>query len=383
VAVWYEELDDSPEIDRDRKGGGARRSVRIAWDDIDAFFAELFGANGDTPAPYPGSAWLTVSRAKVKPFINAPRGLNEVPNYFPGGARVDVDYAPPDRDQGGADKTGPGGGSGSTGNDQALITHKISLGGEFITWKSKNLRWALPADDDPAKLGDEKQYEVTGGIEAGVTSMTMEHTISWSQVLWPPWAAIRQCLGKTNAYPFAGALADTLLFLGAEAEREFTAKGLKAWKLDYKLSEKNNNAVNPAEPFGWNHFVRPDGKNAGQWQLLLKRPPMVKFDDGEEGIPVTALAADLPAAGVVAAVLDWANFPRQGQYRVIIEPYGDFAEECAVIAGQGTGNWVLLRGVDGLPPVDHPLGSEVWAFPGRVYDSADLRYLFVPGLPII
>jgi hypothetical protein len=398
IPTWYEELENSPSITMDRRGGSAQRVVRIAWDDINAFFLELFPNpyNGWGTAIFPGYPWLVVDRVRVEPFDPAPRGLNEEINYFPGGARVTVDYAPPERDpslQGGAqgDKSGPGAGPGSTGgntgSDQAFVTHKVSVGGEFITWPSKNLQWQDPAKGsaqwDPAPA---KEFEVSGDTSAAVVMPLIEHTISWAQVLWPPWLAIRQCLGRVNAYEFAGAPPGTLLFLGAEASRELTPTGIKAWQLDYKFSEKNYNALNPARPMGWNYFLRSDGANAGTMQLLYRKPPLIDLGDNKKGAPRCTLlsAMDLNTAQVNVSAWGPEKFPKTGQFRVIIDPgIPPNVEEAAVIAGAGTNTWTLLRGIAGGRRRPHAEGAKVWQFPGRIYDIADFRYLFQPGMPLV
>lgn len=397
MAVIYEELEGSPTVTMDWRGGSAQRVVLIDWNDIAAFFLELFPNpyNGWGSAAFPGYPWLVVDKAAVAPFDpSAPSGHGEDPNVFPGGARVTVDYLPYKQVLQNADKSGPGGDKGSSGGlnsaDQAFVTHKVSVGGEFITWPAHNLQWqdaALTGVSDDYK--PPKEFAVSGDVTASVVMPLIEHTISWAQVAWPPWTAIRQCLGKVNAYEFAGAPPGTLLFMGAEASRELTPTGIKAWHLDYKLSEKNYNVMNPAQPMGWNYFLRPDGQNAGTFQLLYRRPPIVDLQlgsaPGTKGTPRCILNGNMDTitGSMTASPEGFKQFPTVGQYRIIVDPGTASSEEMMVIAGAGTQNWTVLRGIAGGRVRPHQAGALVWQFPGRVYDIADLRYLFTLGMPIV
>lgn len=397
MAVWYEELEGSPTINMDRRGGSAQRKVRIAWGDIDAFFQELFPDPffGYTGAFFPGYPWLVVDSVAVEPFDpNNPTGQNEAINTFPAGARVTVNYKPPELDQGHqggptGDRSGPGGTTGSAGNQQGqsqtFVTHKVSAGGEFITWPSKNLRWMRAANglDTPNQPQPEREYDVAADSSAAVAIPLLEHSISWGSVEWPPWTAIRQCLGKVNAYSFAGAGPGTLLFLGCDASRELTSTGVKAWNLEYKLSEKNVNSANPALPMGWNYFLRPDGVNAGSFDLLFRKPPMIDLGNGQKGAPQTVLSAPVTAEQATINVANDSKFPRVGQFRVVIDAGTANVEEVAVIAGQGSNTWAVLRGLGGDRKRPHAANAPVASFPGRIYEVADLRYLFLPSMPIV
>jgi hypothetical protein len=326
MAVFYEELEGSPEIDLERRSTTARRVVRIAWDDFPAFLEELFpdpylGYLGT--ASFPGLPWLKVTKVRMEPFQPAyPSGLNESINVYPSGARVTVSYATPGEDMG--HQGGPKG----------------------------------------------------------------DHSVSWHFVPWPPWTAIRQCVGKVNAFKFAGAPRGTLLFLGAEASQDITTHGVKAWTLEYKFSEKNANAQNPLRPQGWNYFLRPNGENAGTFQPIARTVPIRTLPDGSRGVPMTTLTTALPPGAVTVQVANGSIFPSSGQFRILLDPNliidnpANQWEECAVIAGQGGNAWTVLRGLEGDPQRFHAQFASVIQYPGRVYDLADFRFLFRPGIPL-
>lgn len=389
MPVFYEELDGSPAITMDRRGGSARRMVKIAWDDIDPFFSELFPSpfSGYGDASFPGYPWLVVDTVQVEPFSPDPRGLNEDLNYFPSGAKVTVNYKPPERDAGlqGANHTGPGGAGGSTGGqqgqDQSFVTHKVSVGGEFITWPAQNLCWRQSVDGLPGWRGLAK-HKASGDTTAGIIVPAIEHTITWAQVYWPPWGAIRQCLGKINAYDFAGAPIGTLLFLGVEASHELTNAGLKAWSLEYKFTEKNNNPLDPLKSMGWNYFLRPDGANAGTFQVLLRTVPQVDLGGGYLGPPRTTISAALSSTDLLMTVDNSSVFPQSGTFRAAIDP-GQAEEEEVSVTPLGGASYAIIRGLGGGRIRPHALAARIVQFPGRIYDYADFRYLFNPSMPLV
>jgi hypothetical protein len=284
--TYYEELEGSPTIEGGRKGVTATRIVRIAWEDINAFMFEIFpdpffGYQGNSF--FPGFEWLRASKAKIEPFQpNSPSGMNEVMNVYPGGAKVTVTYTNPAEDQGmqggaAGDHSGPGKNAGSSGGhdgeDNQFLTHKVSVGGQFLTWPKKNLQWQLSASTGAAWTpgAPYKDFEVGPETLNQVVVVQLEHTISWSFVLWPPWTAIRQCIGTVNEVAIAGCPPECALFTGVEASQKITNTGGKAWTLDYKFSEKNENASDPLNPQGWNFFLRPDGVAPGTWQRIIRR----------------------------------------------------------------------------------------------------------------
>lgn len=206
-------------------------------------------------------------------------------------------------------------------------------------------------------------------INCTVATPLIEHTFEWNYVIQPPWLAIRSLMGKVNAYTFLGAPEETMLFLGAEASIEMTSQGLQAWKLSYKLSEKNQNAMDPTDPQGWNHFLRSNGDAAGQFQRLGKRPVMTA------GLPPTlALQGAMDSATTTFTQKLPKPFPQVGQY--IVKTDGTFNEEfiaCTVMGDQ----MGLLRGVLGTRSFAHVGGGveKIIQVPGGVYDLGDFRFL--------
>jgi len=296
MSVSYEELDGSPKIKSDRKGGSATRMFKIAWVDISAFFVELF------PYPFsgypavswvPGYSWLLAQSAEAEPFNNTkPGGVNVGSGItFCDIAKVTVQYAPPSEDQqqqstsdgspagtgGGGDGTGPGGKGGGTGGQKGttkepvvLMTHELHIGAEFLT--ISNLLLKFESDGKDAEPG----------VRAGRLVPTIEHQVTWHNVNEPPWVNIRFCAGTVNGKNgFLNAPRETVLFLGAEASRDLTDRGNKAWTLKYKFSEKD---LETPRGKGWNHFYRADKNAKVKIDRLLTKPdglPVYQWSDFE------------------------------------------------------------------------------------------------------
>ena len=79
----------------------------------------------------------------------------------------------------------------------------------------------------------------------------IEHLLTWHRVVSPPWAAIRNATGMVNAAGFLGAAAETVLFDGATAKKQFlgidgTGLATFGWRLTYTFREKT--IKTPARP---------------------------------------------------------------------------------------------------------------------------------------
>lgn len=283
MAVTVEELGGSPTFTYSRTGGSGQRVVMLEWADITTFLIELMpssyldGTNIVVPpaATFPGQPWLYAKSADVEPWDpDSPDGDNVFPATYTK-AKITIHYETEQFDQKSSDPRtdGPGGSQGSTGGSQdVFISHKVGVGGEFLSWPAQSLRFDQPSDPtSDATEGREKK--VSEDQMVGVILPLIDHQITWHHVPFPPWAAIRLCVGAVNAFPFAGSPPETLLFLGADGSREITNEGLRAWELEYKYNEKNMNPFDPLNPQGWNHFLRPDGYSAGTFQIVNRRAP--------------------------------------------------------------------------------------------------------------
>lgn len=131
-----------------------------------------------------------------------------------------------------------------------LLEHRWSIGAEFLTIPPPtNLAWfgtvGGPVSDD---------------VRIGLRIPVIEHQITWPYVLNPPFAAMRTCIGKVNsaAMTFQTGLikTNTLLFVGAELQRQILSDGTRAWNVTYRFSEKALQATG-RDYYGWNVFWNP------------------------------------------------------------------------------------------------------------------------------
>lgn len=283
MAVTVEELENSPTYTFDRKGGSGKRIVKLDWSDVGAFLLEIMpssylsGVDIVVPpaATFPGLPWLYAMSADVEPmFPESPVGDGVFPAVYTH-AKITINYQTEDFNQKNSEQKndGPGGNQGSTGGSQeTFISHKVGIGGEFMSWPAQSLRFDQGSDPTDGET-EGRGRKVSEDAMIGVIVPLIDHEITWHFVPFPPWTPLRLSVGCVNAYSFAGAPPETMLFLGSDAEREITNEGARAWSMDYKYNEKNQNPFDAANPQGWNHFLRPDGYSAGTFQRINRRAP--------------------------------------------------------------------------------------------------------------
>lgn len=252
MAVTIEELAGFPTFAINRETGWtARRRVKFLWADIDDLIEELFPPtilSGTTvtiqlPAEFPGRFWMNVDNVQIAPFdpsqsftLDADGIMQHVD------AVAEIDYKTnrfdldPDTD--------------------TFLTHRWSVSGEHLTIPGYGLEWNTDGQ--------------TAASDNGIVQFIpiIHHEFTWNEVPDPPFATIRDNIGRVNATTFFEAAAETLLFTGAEASREIDNFGNFIWTLTYIFAERVVGGVaNPAATIGWNHHFRAE-ENAGRWELV-------------------------------------------------------------------------------------------------------------------
>ena len=252
MTIPFKELGGSPQEEYSLEGFRAQRQFLIAWEDRDAFAAEVlnlvtqYGAS--TWVHYPGKSNVFAFRVRFDPFdADNPdaktltvltEGLNGYSNSF---ARATVDYKtinPEDREDGPESETG------------TRLTYRMSFGVETQELLPGGWTWEdLPTQPAPDDLVSAKAVAYA------------DHHLTWHQVIYPPWDAIRTLQGKVNSTVFLGCAAGTVLFLGAEANKLYRS-GLEegasefCWEIHYVFRER---AVKQGgQTLGWNYAWRPD-----------------------------------------------------------------------------------------------------------------------------
>lgn len=304
----FEELEGSPTFEFSRGSGSATQMFKVAGDKWEQIVAEalpsafLEGNRVFIPEAYhfPGIKWLICTKVKVEPWESAP--LDTTPSTYEF-MKLTLSYETHQFDQtetgstadtpagaSGLTSGGPtdSGAAGQSNEAKTFISWKVSIGGEFLTWPSSSLVYGSKKGKNKGEEGGSDD-KVPEDMQLGVVLPLVEHSITWHFVPFPPWAAMRWLVGNVNAYPFAGCPPETLLFHGAEASREIASDGVRMWSLEYKFSYKNMSQLDETLGFGWNYFLRPDGPNAGVFEVINRRHP------GGYTTLAQSLAADTPA----------------------------------------------------------------------------------------
>jgi hypothetical protein len=147
-----------------------------------------------------------------------------------------------------------------------FLTYRMDFGGEYVALPGQSLQWQSDAT-----------LPVPPEAVPTLRVPIIEHHVTWQRVINPPWDAIRACVGSVNAASFLGAAAETLLFDGAKADRQFT--GLDdlqepqfGWRITYVFREKTIrvlDAANDQATYGWNHCYCSVPLPSAGWDRLV------------------------------------------------------------------------------------------------------------------
>jgi hypothetical protein len=243
----FDELAGSPTYTVQPGFTNATRIGKIAWSSIDDFVDYMFPF-AQSPQSFPDKDWLLARSLTITPFVRDKEKVEgqsgnddyEDLNTYDS-ARVRIDY-----------ETSPN--SAPQGEDPVLLlTHRWSIGGEFIQSSPGGFVWA--ADEG----------EVSEDAAPGIFVPTIEHQITWPRVKSPPFATIRNRVGSVNSDTMSfntGAIApETLMFLGAELQRDILSDGALAWQVQYRFSERRVEDAENGGVGGWNHFYRSEDED--------------------------------------------------------------------------------------------------------------------------
>lgn len=233
-------------------------AYKMAWDDIDNFYVELFpAAVGGFPSPpayYPGSTTLYADSFEAEPFVgddDNPTCSSGIPTY--GYARVTVTYKTIPYEQEKASDDAPAG---------QLITRNWVVSGEVLTLPTAGLQW----NDDPVN------NVVPPDVVCGIVCPMVDITVTLHRVTAAYFATLLSNvftnIGKVNLTFFEGALSKTLLLLGADFTQTVSSDGAFTYECAIKFQYKNRFSDNIAaddETQGWNIFYDP---NRGEWRHL-------------------------------------------------------------------------------------------------------------------
>jgi hypothetical protein len=259
MSVAFRELGGSPVETYSLDGFQARREFLVAWEDREAFAAELLGVaspyGASAWARYPGKDSVYAVHIRFEPsdpadpdpqtLASPDVGLN---SYSHSHAKAIVDYrtlTPRDRDDGPSNESG------------TQLTYRMAYGLEPLEIAPGGWKWV-----------DEPSIAVSTDAPLIRSVAYTDHHLTWHQVVRPPWTAIRQLQGKINSDVLLGCDAGTILFVGAEASKLFRsdlASGASpfCWQLHYLFRER---AIKQGgRVLGWNYAYRP---NPAGWAEL-------------------------------------------------------------------------------------------------------------------
>ena len=270
MTVAFKELAGSPVEQYGEDGFTARREFLIAWEDREAFAAEVLGIasehGGSPKLAYPGKSAVYAMSLRYEPLdpdnpdsqvlTELAEGLNSYSQSF---ARARVEYRTLTYDRGDT-PTVPGG---------TFLTYRMRFAAEYLPIPPRGWGW----EDDPgAPLPDDMNLSMTVPVT--------EHHLTWHLVANPPWDAIRECQGKVNQGTFLGAAEGTVLLEGADADKHFqTGFDLDHpeffWRIQYVFRERA--IKHGGEVFGWNHHFRE--KPPGWVPIRFGGNPMYELAD--------------------------------------------------------------------------------------------------------
>jgi hypothetical protein len=266
MSVVFKELAGSPIEAYDQNGMKAQRRLLCAYEDRQAALLALLGGSqlGSPPqATYPDQPNLLAIRVRIEPFEKKPddqgtfddltSDLNSYSGQF---VEVVVDYEVLH----GGDSRLP------KVQSNTFLTYLMDFGGEYVALPGHTLLWESDAT-----------IPVTPDSVPTLRIPITEHHVTWHRVVSPPWDAIRACVGTVNATAFLGAAAETVLFDGAKAYRQFA--GLDdllhpqfGWRITYVFREKTIKVMDDDQnqlTYGWNYSYRPDANNQTHWDQLV------------------------------------------------------------------------------------------------------------------
>lgn len=231
MTVPFKELSGSPKENYGPSGMTAQRQLICPWQDRNTFVQEILGDGyqfgGQNPVAYPDVSSVLAVKVAVEPLtddmIRQELGeLTEGLNAYQGFAKVTVTYETVT--------------TTALASDIAIapltyLTYRMKLDYETVTFPGGNLYW-------PGNLEATFPTAAQGTLRLPVT----HHRLTWHRVVNPPWTAIRQTSGTWNNAAFLGAAAGTLLFDGANADREFLSiselnEPQYGWNIEYAFRE--------------------------------------------------------------------------------------------------------------------------------------------------
>lgn len=218
--------DEDIDIDLQRIGGQIKWTFICYWAEQQALTASMLGGAfvvGDvasiiSPMSFPRYAGMFCRSCHVR-MVPGNGGLSRDAKYLVATtyARVEATFSFEELD---------------TGNEQVEYSAQVlTVPNNFFMWQSSGKQ--IISNESPGIIIPRVQMKTTKNYLANI-----------------PVGTIMSLLGKVNASTFLGNAAETVLYMGASSNRQFTTNGSRMWSLTQTML---------ARPFlGWNMFLNPD-----------------------------------------------------------------------------------------------------------------------------
>lgn len=255
----------SPTGGQDSSGRFARRTVIVAWSDLDAYCQELMPATSGIVQQPAASFSASEPNLRVASYTWAPfwgdsdRITNPgscgtaAPSYDK--AKFTIEYRYPTSPQ-------TTGAATTRGDPVPFLEHRISGGGQLLTMTQDSTatsRWQW-------EYGQDVPEEAPINIMLG----TNQHSVFWPRVVTPNWTNIEKFRGTVNSAPFKlrnyTYPAETLLYLGYEAAETIMSNGTVAYNIRLNFDSKTVQ-IDDGSFGGHNHFW---DKSVNEWIKVVK-----------------------------------------------------------------------------------------------------------------
>ncbi|MBR0238848.1 MAG: hypothetical protein IJQ39_12210 [Thermoguttaceae bacterium] len=256
--IPFQELSGSPEETYTTDDFTAVRKFLVPWEKRDDFANWLRGATNVFGAidliAYPSRPDVVPYKIHIQPF--APLAIEKTAmdkpsdalNSYSSFALITVYY----KIQTSQDLE-----EGPTAESGTRLTYRINFQLQEVEINGDGLYW----HGSTTSLGSNASVVKTVPLT--------EHVLTWKQVLFPPWAAMRELQGKVNSVEFLDCPPGTLLYEGVGVNKLFRSDlqdGASefCWQLEYRFMQRI--IYQGALRYGWNAVYR---KETGKWEDVL------------------------------------------------------------------------------------------------------------------
>ncbi|MBQ3351058.1 MAG: hypothetical protein IJG38_11705 [Thermoguttaceae bacterium] len=256
--IIFQELSGSPEETYTTDDFTAVRKFLVPWADRNDFADWLRGANdafgSRESVAYPNRPDVEPHKIHIKPYDatslkkTGMKTPSDALNVYSSFALVTVYYKI---------LTSQDLEDGPTAESGTRLSYRINFQLQTVDIEGDGLYW----HGSTTSLGADAEVVKTVPLT--------EHILTWKQVLFPPWTAMRELQGKVNSVEFLDCPPGTLLYEGVGVNKLFRSDlqdGASefCWQLEYRFLQRI--IYQGASRYGWNAVYR---KETGRWENVV------------------------------------------------------------------------------------------------------------------